>query len=96
MERSVDGLLGSRPRAGRGGDNAAVVTRISMASSNFISAAVRDISHKATAVNGKVDRIIDKTAFLYTKSTPLQLQHLLQLRVSCTIEAMRLRLWCLA
>ena len=44
MGGSVEGLLDSCPRAGRGGDNAAVVTCNSMASSNFISAAVLDIS----------------------------------------------------
>ena len=39
MGGSVEGLLDSRPRAGRGGDSAAVIICISMASSNFISAA---------------------------------------------------------
>ena len=62
MGGSVEGLLDSRPQAGRGGDNAAVATcnGISMASSNFISAAVLDISRKATAVKERVDCIIDR------------------------------------
>ena len=58
MGGSVESLLYSRPRAGRGGDNAAVVTCISMASSNFISAVVLDISQKATSVKERVDCII--------------------------------------
>ena len=45
MGGSVEGLLDPSPRAG---DNAAVVTCTSMASSNFVSAAVRDISRKET------------------------------------------------
>ena len=63
MGGSVQGLLDSHPRAAssRGGDNAAVVTCISMASSgNFISAAVLDISRKATAVKERVDCIIGR------------------------------------
>ena len=46
--------MDSRPRAGRDGDNAAVVTCISIASSNFIGATVLDISQKATAVKERV------------------------------------------
>ena len=78
MGGNVEGLLDSRPRAGRVGDKAAVVTCILMARSNFIGAAVLDISRKATAVKEGVD-CIDKIAFLYTKSTSLQLQALLQM-----------------
>ena len=48
---SVEGLLDPRSLAGRGGDNAAVVTCTSMASSNnFISAAVIDIYRPATVL----------------------------------------------
>ena len=55
MRGSVKGLLNSRPRAGRDGDNAVVVTCISIASrSNFIRAAMLDISQKATSVKEKV------------------------------------------
>ena len=53
MGGSVEGLLDSRPQAGRGGNNAAVVTCISMASCNFISAAVLDISRKVTSAKEK-------------------------------------------
>ena len=58
MGGSVEGLLAARPRAGRGDDNAAVVTcnSISMASSDFISATtVLHISRKETAVKERVD-----------------------------------------
>ena len=54
MGGSVEGLLDPNPRAVRGGDNDAVVTCTSMACSNFISAAVLDISRKAMAVNERV------------------------------------------
>ena len=57
MGGSVEGLLDPSPRAGRGGDNAAVVTCTSMACSNFVSAAVLDISRKAMAVKETVDCI---------------------------------------
>ena len=50
MGGSVEGLLDSRPRASRGGDDAAVVTCIAMASSNFIGAAVLDNIRKVTTV----------------------------------------------
>ena len=53
MGEGVRGLLDSRPQAGRGGDKAAIATCISMASSNFNSAAVLDISQKVTAVKEK-------------------------------------------
>ena len=46
------------------------------ASSNFVSAAVLDISRKATAVKERAD-FIGTLHFLYTKSTSLQLQALL-------------------
>ena len=54
MGGSVEGLLHPSPRAGRGGDNAAVVTCTSMASSNFVNAAVLDISRKAMVVKERV------------------------------------------
>ena len=54
MRESVEGLLDSRLRAGRDGDNAADVTCISIASSNFIRAIVLDISQKATAAKKRV------------------------------------------
>ena len=54
MRGSVKALLDSRLRAGRDGDNAADVTCISIASSNFIRAIVLDISQKATAVKKRV------------------------------------------
>ena len=57
MERSVEGLLDPSPRAGKGGDNAAVVPCTSVASSNFVSAAVLDISRKAMAVKETVNCI---------------------------------------
>ena len=60
MGGSVEGLLDSRPRDGRGGDKAAVVTCFLMASSNFISAAVLDIPRKTMAVKERVDCIIDR------------------------------------
>ena len=47
MGGSVKGLLDSCLRAARGGDNAAVVACVSMASSILISAAVLNISRKA-------------------------------------------------
>ena len=47
MEGSIKGLLDSRPRAGRGGDNAAVVTYCLIASNNFISAAVLDFHERS-------------------------------------------------
>ena len=50
----MEGLLDSHPRAGIDGDHAAAATCISMASSNFIRAAVLDISRKATAVKERV------------------------------------------
>ena len=50
MAGGLEGLLDPRPRAGRGGDNAAVVTCTSMPSSNFISAAVFDIHRTATVL----------------------------------------------
>ena len=56
MGGSVEGLLDPSSRAG---DNAAVVTCTSMASSNFFSAAVLDISRKATAVK-ETDDCIDR------------------------------------
>ena len=59
MGGSVEGLLDPSPRAGRGGDNAAVVTYTPMGCSNFVSAAVLDISRKAMAVEERVD-CIDK------------------------------------
>ena len=46
MEGSVEGLLFARPRADRGGENADVVTCCSIASSNFISAAVLDSNER--------------------------------------------------
>ena len=52
MGGSIKDLLDPSPRAG---DHAAVVTCTSMASSNFVSAAVLDISRTATAE--KVDCI---------------------------------------
>ena len=57
MGGSADGLLDPSPRAGRGGDNTAVVTCTSMVSSNFVSTAVLDISRKVTAVKEVVDGI---------------------------------------
>ena len=57
MGGSIEGLLDYRPRADRGGDNAAVFTCCSIASSDFISAAVLD-SHErctVTAVKERVD-----------------------------------------
>ena len=51
---SVERLMDSRPRVGRDGENAAVVTCISIASSNFIRATVLDISQKATSVKERV------------------------------------------
>ena len=54
MGGGVEGLLDSRLRAGRGDENAAVFTCFSIASSNFISDAVLDISRKATAVEERV------------------------------------------
>ena len=57
MGGSVDGLLDPSLRAGRSGDNTAVVTCTSMVSSNFVSATVLDISRKATAVKEIVDCI---------------------------------------
>ena len=61
MGGSVDGLLDPSPRAGRGGDNTAVVTCTSMVSSNFVSAAaVLDISRKATTVKERVVDCIDR------------------------------------
>ena len=62
MGGSVAGMLDFRPRAGRGGDNAAVVTCCSMASSNFSSAAMLDISRKVTNVKERVD-CIDRLHF---------------------------------
>ena len=59
MGGSVEGLLDPIPRAGRGGDNAAVVICTSMASSNFVSAVVLDISRKATGVKEIVVDCID-------------------------------------
>ena len=89
MEGSLEGLLDPRPRAGRGGDNAAVVTCTSMASSNFTSAAVFDILRTATVL--LIDCIpVHKIYF------SLQLQPLLHMCVGCTIDAMRLQLWCVA
>ena len=55
MGGSVEGLLDSRLRAGRGGDNALIVKCISMGSTNFISADVLDISRKATGVRERFD-----------------------------------------
>ena len=57
MGGSVEGLLDPSPRAGRGGDNAAVVTCTSMACGSIVSAAVLDISRKAMAVEEIVDCI---------------------------------------
>ena len=54
MGGSVEGLLDPSPQAGRGGDNAAVVKCTSMASNNFVSAAVLDISRTVTAVKKRV------------------------------------------
>ena len=54
MRESVEGLLDSRPRAGRDSDNAAIATCISIYSSSFIGATVLDISQKATAVKERV------------------------------------------
>ena len=54
MGGSVKGLLDPSPRAG---DHAAVVTCTSMASSNFVSTAVLDISRTATTVKERVDCI---------------------------------------
>ena len=74
MGGSVENLLDPRPRAGRGGKNAAFVTRTSMASSNFISAALFDISRKATTVKERVDCInrglpaVHSTCPLHTNS----------------------------
>ena len=59
MGEIVEGLLDARLRAGRGGGNAAVVTCCSIASSNFISAAVLDKSRKA-AVKESADCIVDR------------------------------------
>ena len=56
MGGSVEGLLDPSPRAGRGGDNAAVVTCTSMVCSN-VSAAVLDISRKTIAVKERADCI---------------------------------------
>ena len=57
MGGSIEGLLDPSPRAG---DNAAVVTCTSMASSNFFSAAaVLVISRKATTVK-ETDDCIDR------------------------------------
>ena len=56
MGGSVEGLLDPSDRAG---DNAAVVTCTSMASSNFVSAAVLDISRKTTVVK-ETDDCIDR------------------------------------
>ena len=55
MGGSVEGLLDPSPRAGRGGDNASAVTYTSMACSNFVTAAVLDISRKAMAVKERDD-----------------------------------------
>ena len=59
MGGSVEGLLEPNLRAGRGGDNAAIVTCTRMVSSNFVSAAVLDMSRKTTAVKEMFD-CIDK------------------------------------
>ena len=60
MGGSVDGLMDPSPRAGRGGDNTAVVTCTSMVSSNFVRAALLDISRKATAIKERVVDCIDR------------------------------------
>ena len=68
MGGSVEGLLDPIPRAG---DHAAVLTCTSMASSNFVSAAVFDISRTATAVNEIVD-CIDRWRPPVLSTCPLQ------------------------
>ena len=65
-----------------------------MGSSNFISAAVLDISPKATAVKERAAMI--GTLHSCTQNTSLQLQAFLQMHVSSTVDAMRLRLWRIA
>ena len=70
MGGSVKGLLD--PTGPRAGDNAAVVTCTSMASSNFVSATVLDISRKATAIKERVD-CIEKGATAGTFNMPLSI-----------------------
>ena len=68
MGGSVEGLLDRSPRAG---DHVAVVTCTSMASSNFVRAAVLDISRKAIAVKERA-ACIDRGLLPVLSTCPLQ------------------------